>query len=94
MSAEEAKEKEARLLAELVQEEQLCEEAPRVFTWLLTAASILLVILTAPLSLLLVLKVVQEYEKVVVHQKVPTEGSLVESGYYRFHIEDTIKTLF
>ena len=75
MSAEEAKEKEARLLAELVQEEQLCEEAPRVFTWLLTAASILLVILTAPLSLLLVLKVVQEYEKVVVLQKVPSEAN-------------------
>ena len=75
MSAEEAKEKEARLLAELVQEEQLCEEAPRVFTWLLTAASVLLVILTAPLSLLLVLKVVQEYEKVAVPQKFPSEGS-------------------
>ena len=75
MSAEEAKEKEARLLAELVQEEQLCEEAPRVFTWLLTAASVLLVILTAPLSLLLVLKVVQEYEKVVVLQKVPSKAN-------------------
>ena len=66
LTPEESKAEEARMLEEVVREEQLCEEAPRVFTWLLTAASILLVILTAPLSLLLVLKVVQEYEKVVI----------------------------
>ena len=51
---------EARMLEEVVTADQLCEEAPLVFTWLLTAASILLVIITAPFSLLCTLKVVQE----------------------------------
>ena len=61
MSESEAakKEEEAKMLAELMAEDQMCEEAPRVFTWLLTGISILLVIITAPLSLLFVLKVVQ-----------------------------------
>ena len=60
LTPEESKAEEARMLEEVVREEQLCEEAPRVCTWLLTAASILLVILTAPFSLLCALKVVQE----------------------------------
>ena len=53
------KAEEAKMLAELMAEDQMCEEAPRVFTWILTGISILLVIITAPLSLLFVLKVVQ-----------------------------------
>ena len=64
--SESRKEEEARMLDEKKKEEQLCEEAPRFFTWLLTLFSILLVVVTAPLSLLFVLKVVQEYEKVVI----------------------------
>ena len=59
-TAEAVKEEEAKMLARSVAEDQLCEEAPRVFTWLLSSISILLVIITAPLSLLFVLKVVQE----------------------------------
>ena len=64
--SEPRKAEEARMLEERKAEEQLCEEAPRLFTWLLTFFSILLVVLTAPLSLVFVLKVVQEYEKVVI----------------------------
>ena len=48
------------MLSETIEQEQMCEEAPKVFTWLLTLASILLVVITCPFSLLFVLKVVQE----------------------------------
>ena len=60
LTPEETKAEEARMLEEVVAADQMCEEAPLVFTWLLTAASILLVIITAPFSLLCTLKVVQE----------------------------------
>ena len=60
LTPEETKAEEARMLEEVVAADQMCEEAPLVFTWLLTIASILLVIITAPFSLLCALKVVQE----------------------------------
>ena len=60
LTPEETKAEEARMLEEVVTADQMCEEAPLVFTWLLTAASILLAIITAPFSLLCTLKVVQE----------------------------------
>ena len=60
LTPEETKAEEARMLEEVVAGDQMCEEAPLVFTWLLTIASILLVIITAPFSLLCALKVVQE----------------------------------
>ena len=60
LTPEETKAEEARMLEEVVAGDQMCEEAPMVFTWLLTIASILLVIITAPFSLFCALKVVQE----------------------------------
>ena len=60
LTPEETKAEEARMLEEVVAADPMCEEAPLVFTWLLTIASILLVIITAPFSLLCALKVVQE----------------------------------
>ena len=47
LTPEETKAEEARMLEEVVAADQMCEEAPLVFTWLLTAASILLVIIVA-----------------------------------------------
>jgi hypothetical protein len=53
-------------LREKMEEKQLCEEAPGVCTIILTAASILMVLVTLPVSLCLAIKVVQDYERVVI----------------------------
>ena len=80
LTPEETKAEEARMLEEVVDQEQMCEEAPLVFTWLLTAASILLVIITAPFSLLCTLKVVQEITFVSTLQ---TSFVLLYSGIWK-----------
>ena len=66
MTPEEKKAEEEKMLEDLGNEDQMCEEAPGICTWLLTMASIILVVVTIPFSLLYVIKVVQEYEKVVI----------------------------
>ena len=46
--------------------EQLCEEAPDICTIIITACTIFLVLVTLPFSLVFIIKVVQDYEKVVI----------------------------
>ena len=46
--------------------ETACEEGPGVFAHVLTFLSLLLIVITLPVSLVWVVKVVQEYERAVV----------------------------
>ena len=53
-----------------------CEEGPGICTHLLTIASVLLIMVTFPLSLLFTVKVVQEYERAVIFRL----GRLLNGG--------------
>ena len=53
-----------------------CEEGPGICTHLLTIASVLLIMVTFPLSLLFTVKVVQEYERAVIFRL----GRLLSGG--------------
>lgn len=53
-----------------------CEEGPGLFSHLLTIASVLMIIATLPLSLLMTVKVVQEYERAVIFRL----GRLLSGG--------------
>merc|ERR1719471_1471109 len=55
---------------------QVCEEAPGICSHLLTLFSLLLIIITLPFSLLMVVKVVQEYERTVIFRL----GRLLSGG--------------
>merc|ERR1711936_1004096 len=55
---------------------QACEEGPSVCSHLLTFCSLLLIIITLPLSLLYTVKVVQEYERAVIFRL----GRLLSGG--------------
>jgi len=48
------------------QEREVCEEGPGICAHLLTVAALFMVVTTLPLSLLFVIKVVQEYERAVI----------------------------
>ena len=53
-----------------------CEEGPGICTHLLTIASMMLIMVTFPLSLLFTVKVVQEYERAVIFRL----GRLLSGG--------------
>ena len=53
-----------------------CEEGPGICTHLLTIASVMLIMVTFPLSLLFTVKVVQEYERAVIFRL----GRLLSGG--------------
>merc|ERR1712218_508374 len=55
---------------------QVCEEAPGICAHLLTLFSLLLIIVSLPVSLLVVIKVVQEYERAVIFRL----GRLLSGG--------------
>ena len=57
---------EDKMLEDTEEVDQLCEEAPGVFTILITICTIFLVLVTLPFSLIFIIKVVQDYEKVVI----------------------------
>ena len=65
MSDEEKNENE-KMLEEEEDNDQLCEKAPDICTIIITIATIFLVIVTLPFSLVCIIKVVQDYEKVVI----------------------------
>merc|ERR1719362_1103858 len=48
------------------EEQEVCEEGPGICAHLLTVAALFMVVTTLPLSLLFVIKVVQEYERAVI----------------------------
>ena len=56
--------------------ETACEEGPGVFAHILTFLSLLLIVITLPVSLVWVVKVVQEYERAVIFRL----GRLVTGG--------------
>ena len=66
MSNEEKNEESERMLEGEEDSEQLCEEAPGICTFIITLCTILLVAVTFPFSLVFIMKVVQDYEKVVI----------------------------
>merc|ERR1719382_2348879 len=55
---------------------QVCEEAPGICAHLLTLFSLLIILVTLPFSLLMVVKVVQEYERAVIFRL----GRLLSGG--------------
>ena len=56
--------------------EAACEEGPGLFAHILTLLSLLLIIISLPISLLWVVKVVQEYERAVIFRL----GRLIRGG--------------
>merc|ERR1712088_586106 len=58
------------------QEREVCEEGPGICAHLLTVAALFMVVTTLPLSLLFVIKVVQEYERAVIFRL----GRLLSGG--------------
>jgi len=56
--------------------EAACEEGPGIFAHILTFFSLILIIVTLPLSLIWVVKVVQEYERAVIFRL----GRLIKGG--------------
>ena len=56
--------------------EAACEEGPGLFAHILTLLSLLLIIVSLPISLLWVVKVVQEYERAVIFRL----GRLLSGG--------------
>ena len=56
--------------------ETACEEGPGVFAHVLTFLSLLLIVITLPVSLVWVVKVVQEYERAVIFRL----GRLIKGG--------------
>jgi len=58
------------------EEQEVCEEGPGICAHLLTVAALFMVVTTLPLSLLFVIKVVQEYERAVIFRL----GRLLSGG--------------
>ena len=56
--------------------ETACEEGPGIFAHILTFLSLLLIVITLPVSLVWVVKVVQEYERAVIFRL----GRLIKGG--------------
>merc|ERR1719362_681155 len=57
-------------------EREVCEEGPGICAHLITVAALFMVVTTLPLSLLVVIKVVQEYERAVIFRL----GRLLSGG--------------
>jgi len=56
--------------------EAACEEGPGIFSYILTLLSLFLILVTLPMSLFFVVKVVQEYERAVIFRL----GRLIKGG--------------
>merc|ERR1719400_1510475 len=65
-----------RLNSPTTQQTRVCEEGPGICAHLLTVAALFMVVTTLPLSLLFVIKVVQEYERAVIFRL----GRLLSGG--------------